>query len=103
MRIDPKTPIWVVTDPGPDSTLADICFETTLDGLRLQFAGGLTMGDRPVVFTTEDEAREEARDRLLVRRIASQIRLDRGVPEGEVVRVTLHGSDGAVLFRGDVR
>ena len=61
MKIDQKTPIWVVTDPGPDSTLADVCFETTLDGLRLQFAGGLSMDDRPVVFTTEDEAREEAR------------------------------------------
>lgn len=103
MRIDPKTPFWVVTDPGPDSTLADICFETTLDGLRLQFAGGLTMDDRPVVFTTENEAREEARNRLLVRRIASQIRIDRGVPEGEVVRVTLHGRDGAVLFNGEVQ
>ena len=53
MRLDPKTPFWVVTDPGPDSTLPDICFATTLDGLRLQFAGGLSMDDRPVVFTTE--------------------------------------------------
>lgn len=103
MRIDPKTPIWVVTDPGPDSTLADVCFQTTLDGLRLQFAGGLSMDDRPVIFTAEDEAREEARNRLLVRRLASQIRLDRGVPDGAVVRVTLHGIDGAVLFQGDVR
>jgi|GEM_PF-2433131 len=81
MRIDPKTPIWVVTDPGPDSTFADVCFETTLDGLRLQFAGGLTMDDRPVAFTTENEAREEARNRLLVWRVASQIRLQRAVPE----------------------
>ncbi len=103
MRIDPKTPIWVVTDPGPDSTLADVCFQTTLDGLRLQFAGGLSMDDRPVVFTTKDEAREEARNRLLVRRLASQIRLDRGVPEGEVVRVSLRDKDGTVLFEGDVR
>lgn len=103
MRIDPKTPFWVVTDPGLDSTIADVCFQTTLDGLRLQFAGGLTMDDRPVVFTTEDEAREDAQNRLLVRRLASQIRLDRGVPDGTVVRVTLHGSDGAVLFQGDVR
>ena len=102
MRIDPKTPFWVVTEPGPDSTLADVCFQTTLGGLRLQFAGGLSMDDRPVVFTTADEAREEARNRLLVRRIASQIRLDRGVPEGEVVRVKLHDKDGAVLFEGDV-
>lgn len=103
MRIDPKTPFWVVTDPGPDSTVADVCFETTLDGLRLQFARGLSMNDRPVVFTTEGEARDEAWNRLFVRRIASQIRLDRGVPAGEVVRVTLHGQDGAVLLRGDVR
>jgi len=103
MRIDAKTPIWVVTDPTPHSTLPDICFATTLDGLRLQFAGGLSMDDRPVVFSTEDEAREDARNRLLIRRIASQIRLDRGVPEGQVVRVTLHGQDGTVLFEGDVR
>jgi len=103
VKIDPKTPIWVVTDPGPDSTLADVCFQTNLDGLRLQFAGGLSMDDRPVVFTMEDEAREDARNRLLIRRIASQIRLDRGVPEGQVVRVTLHGQDGAILFTGDVR
>ena len=35
MRIDAKTAIWVTSDPGPHSTLPDICFETTLDGLRL--------------------------------------------------------------------
>jgi hypothetical protein len=28
--------------------------------------------------------------------------VDRGVPEGEVVRVTLHDRDGKVLFQGDV-
>ncbi|MCC7137600.1 MAG: hypothetical protein IT460_04135 [Planctomycetes bacterium] len=103
MKIDQKTPIWVVIDPTPHSTLPDICFETTLDGLRLQFAGGLSMDDRPVVFTTDEEAHEEARNRLLIRRVASQIRLDRGVPEDEVVRVTLHGQDGSVLFEGEVR
>ena len=103
MRIDPKTPIWVVTDPGPDSTLADVCFQTTLDGLRLQFAGGLSMDQRPTLFTTRDEAHEEAMNRLLVWRVASQIRIDRRVAADEVVRVTLHGKDGAVLFEGDVR
>jgi hypothetical protein len=103
MRIANDTPIWVVTDPGPDSTLPDICCETTLDGLRLQFAGGLSMDDHPAVFTTAEEAHEDARNRLLVWRVASQVRLDRGVPEGEVVRVTLHGEDGRVLWKGDVR
>ena len=103
MRIDPKTPFWVVTDPGPDSTIADVCFETTLDGLRLQFVGGLRIDQWPTVFTSQDEAQNEAAIRLLVRRVASHIRLDRGVPDGEVVRVTLHDKDGALLFRGDVR
>ena len=44
MKIDATTRLWCVTDPTPRSTLPDICFATTLDGLRLQFAGGLTMG-----------------------------------------------------------
>jgi hypothetical protein len=61
------------------------------------------MDDHPAVFTTEEEAHEDAKNRLLVWRVASQVRLDRGVPEGEVVRVTLHGEDGRVLFTGDVR
>ena len=80
-----------------------MCFATTLDGLRLQFAGGLSMDDRPVVFTAEDEAREEARNRLLIRRVASRIRLDRGVPDGEVARCPPddhggpYGSEGGAL------
>lgn len=103
MRIDAKTPIWVVTDPTAHSTLPDVCFQTTLDGLRLQFAGGLTMDAHPAVFTDSEAAHEDAKNRLLVWRVASQIRLDRGVPEGEVVRVTLHDKDGTVLFEGNVR
>lgn len=103
MRIDATTRLWCVTDPlGPDSTLPDVCFATTLDGLRLQFAGGLAMEARPVLFTDEDEAVEEAKNRLLVWKIARQIRIDRRVAEDEVVRVTLHGQDGAVLFEGEV-
>lgn len=36
-------------------------------------------------------------------RIARQIRVYRRVAEDEVVRVTLHGKDGTVLFKGEVR
>lgn len=103
MKIDAATPLWCVTDPlGPDSTLPDICFATTLDGMRLQFAGGLNMEARPVLFTTEDEAFEEAKTRLFVWKVARQIRIDRRVGEDEVVRVTLQDRDGTVLFEGDV-
>ena len=103
MKIDAKTTFWCVTDPGPQSTLWDICFETNLDGLRLQFAGGLTMDQQPTLYTSQEEAQEEARNRLLVWRLAKQVRIDRRIPDGEVVRVTLHDKDGTVLFHGEVR
>ena len=35
MRIDAKTAFWVVTEPGPESDLADCCFETDLRLLTL--------------------------------------------------------------------
>jgi hypothetical protein len=35
--------------------------------------------------------------------VARQIRIDRRLPEGEVVRVTLHDRGGRVLFEDDVR
>jgi len=102
MKIDATTRIWVVTDPTPVSTLPDICFETTLAGLRVQFFGGLNMERRPTLFTTREEAHEDAKNRLLVWKVARQIRIDRRLPEGEVVRVTLHGQDGRVRFEGEV-
>jgi hypothetical protein len=103
MKIDATTRLWVVSNPTPHSILPDVCFETTLDGLRLQFAGGLSMDDDPAVFTSEEAAYEEARNRLLVARLARQIRIDRRVAQDEVVRVTLHDKDGTVLFEGEVR
>jgi hypothetical protein len=103
MRIDGSTALWVVVDPTPHSTLPDVCFGTDLAGLRLQFLGGLDMDRHPALYDAEDEAVEDAKNRLLVWRVAQQIRIDRRVPEGEVVRVTLHDKDGTVLFEGEVR
>jgi hypothetical protein len=60
------------------------------------------MNQRPVLWTTQEEAHEDAKNRLLVWRVARQIRIDRRLPEGEVVRVTLHDRDGRVLFEGEV-
>jgi hypothetical protein len=103
VKIDASTALWVVVDPTPHSTLPDICFGTDLAGLRLQFLGGLDLDRHPVVYDTQDEAVEDAKNRLLVRRVAEQIRIDRRVPAGEVVRITLHDKDGTVLFEGEVR
>jgi len=71
-------------------------------GLRLQFASGLSMDQRPMLWTTQEEAHEEALNRLLVWRVARQIRVDRRFPEGEVVRVTLHDRDGQGLLEPEV-
>jgi hypothetical protein len=103
VKIDTTTRLWVVSNPTPHSILPDVCFETTLDGLRLQFAGGLSMDDPPAVFRSEEEAHEEAKNRLLVWRIASRIRIGRRVPESELVRVTPQDKDGTVLFEGEGR
>lgn len=104
MKIDATTPIWVVSDPGPHSTLPDICHETDLAGLALQFRGGLDPdGQNVALFTDQAEAHEEAKTRLTVWRIASRIRAERGLPLDEVVRVTLHDEHGRVLWKGNVR
>ncbi|MFO0931981.1 MAG: hypothetical protein U1E39_04650 [Planctomycetota bacterium] len=103
MRIDATTRLWCVTDPTPHSTRSVVLLATTLDGLRLQFAGGLSMDDRPAVFTSEVEAHDEAMNRPLVWRIARQIRIDLRVADGEVVRVTLPDRDRNMLFEGEAR
>lgn len=59
VKIDQKTPIWVVTDPTSHSALPDICFATDLDGMRLQFAGGLPV--TPSLRARRDAARARSR------------------------------------------
>ncbi len=104
MRIGPEHRFWVVTDPGPHSDLRDICHETDLAGLALQFRGGLDpAAENATIFTSQEEAHEEAKNRLVVWKIARQIRAERGLPLTEVVRVTLHDEAGNVIWKGDVR
>lgn len=58
--VTPFTRFWVVTKPAPASTIEDICFETDLDGLRLQFLGGLGESEIHGLYKTEDAARTAA-------------------------------------------
>jgi len=52
---------WVVTKPGSESVLADICFETDTKGLARQFRGGLKEDDIHALYTKRGEAEKEAR------------------------------------------
>jgi hypothetical protein len=65
MRLDK---FWVVTDPTPESTMGDICFEASVAQLALQFKGGLSMDRRPTIFTEKTEAEIEAYGRLVAMR-----------------------------------
>src|SRR5262245_1000367 len=74
MRLDTDDPIWVVTDPTPRSELADICYQSSLAKLRLQFLGGLTAEERPTLHTDQAEAERDARSRLVPVLVAEAIR-----------------------------
>jgi len=58
--ITPDTRFWVVTYPTPLSVIEDICFETNLRGLQLQFAGGLDSLDICTIENNESTARQAA-------------------------------------------
>jgi hypothetical protein len=73
MRNRPDDPFWVVTNPGPEATLADIVFSTTLRGLKRQFDGGLSLDDDPTLYDSEEAALRDAGRRLLCRRVTAAI------------------------------
>jgi hypothetical protein len=96
MRLDK---IWCVTDPTRESTPADVCFETTLAGMCLQFKGGLTMAMNPTLFTSREEAEAEAHLRLVAMRAGEAIR--DAAPEKamkDAARVAILDGDGKTLF-----
>lgn len=74
MKIGPDDKFWVVTDATPVSELADICFETSLRGLELQFRGGLSMNSNPTIFTSKEEAEKAASKRLKTAELIEKIR-----------------------------
>lgn len=55
---------WVVTRPGLESVLADVCFETDAKGLCRQVLGGLGENDIHAFYMGRGEAEKEAK-RLL--------------------------------------
>lgn len=102
MRIDLDTPLWIVAAPtGPDQKPPDLVTKTTFGAMPMHLAA--CGSSNPAVFTAKDEAEEEARQRLLVWRVASQVRIDRRLPPGSRIQVTLRDQDGSVLFDGEVQ
>lgn len=55
---------WVVTRPQSSSEISDVCFQTDIKGLALQFNGGLDPEEIHAVYTAMNEAQREA-DRIL--------------------------------------
>jgi len=104
VRFRPDDPFWVVTDPTPDSTLADICFETTLRSLERQLRGGLTIAENPTIFTDRVEAEAEARVRLVAQKTTTAIlRTATGYALDCVLRFELKDAAGKVILEGELR
>jgi hypothetical protein len=101
MRYGPDDKWWVVTDPKPDSTQADILFQASLRSLANQLAGGLTMDEHPTLFTDEREAEIEAYGRLVAMRAAQAIARS-PVPLQDVARIEILDGNGKVLFEADL-
>ena len=63
MNITQDSKFWVVTKPmSLDSTTNDICFQTTIKGLFLQFRGGLSPDDIVGIYDKMDMASELPRN-----------------------------------------
>lgn len=103
MRYGPDDAFWCVTAPTTQSTLADICFQTSLRSLERQFLGGLSIGDNPTIFTDRAEAEGEAHLRLVAMRAAEAIA--DAAPKEEMRnarRVALLDREGKVIFESEL-
>lgn len=74
MRLDK---FWLVTRPRASSELADICFQTDIKGLALQFKGGLDPEEIHAVYTSCNEAQREA-DRILTAFKSYEVAFEQG-------------------------
>lgn len=70
MRLCACDKFWVVTDATKDSVIGDVLFQTDIEGLELQFIGGLSHKQNPTIYTVERFALLDAQDRL--RRMSGQ-------------------------------
>jgi len=55
---------WVVVDPKPTSTLADLVWETTAAGFGRACVGGPTLEENPEIHATREEALDDLDRRL---------------------------------------
>lgn len=94
MRYGPDDTFWMVVDPTRDSVMADICFQTTLLGLELQFKGGLTAAQNTTMFTDEHEAKQEVQGRLAAMRAAALLRGGREDPKMPMEKMAIYGAGG---------
>ena len=104
MRYGPDDKFWVVVDPTPESETGDILFETSLRGRELQFKGGLTMAQNPMLFTDQQEAKYEAYGRLTAMRAAQAVlRACRENPAARIDRIEIYGADGKLVFEANLK
>lgn len=103
MRIGKTDKFWVVTDAKATSELADVLYETTLEGLERQFKGGLTCDENPAIFTDAAEAKAEAHARLAVAKAVAAMRksAEKGSFKNAAL-VQIKDEEGTTLFESQL-
>lgn len=99
MRINQGDKFWVVVDAKPTSELADILFETTIDGLERQFKGGLTSDDNVTIFTDHGDAAMEAHRRMTAVNVAEAVKNMASADSMKMAKsVEFKSASGEVVF-----
>lgn len=102
VKIDPKTPIWVVTDPTPPRRSPPSASRrpSTASGSSSRGGSRWTSGRRSsrlVTKRTRKRGAGSSSDASRHRSVSTA-----AFPRGEVVRVKLHDRDGTLLFEGEL-
>jgi hypothetical protein len=103
MKLGMDDMLWLVVDPSPNSEMDDVASEVTLRQFVRMLAGGMSLNDNPVFFTTEREAEVEAFGRMTAMRAAQAIaRSGKGSKLEKATRLEIFGADGELLFEADL-
>lgn len=103
MQINQDDKFWVVTNPKRGSELADILFDTTIEGLERQFKGGLTSDENPAIFTDHKEAELEANRRLMAVKVARAVIMVASAESmKKAKKVEFKSATGVVVFSVDL-
>ena len=104
MRLDMQSTFWLVTDPGPESTVTDILSRVSMTGFIGMVEGEqVSEKDNPALYDDGVEAERDALARFFAMRL--RLAIEKGAsPEAmrDAVKVEFRDGEGRLLFDAKV-